>query len=126
MAAAALAERLTAYRDGRAPAFPVVSEGESRTVERVPVEPRVAAARVLHLRDLHLCDTWLHWPRLHGQSLARGGSAALGPHGSRIRRAAELLRYIEGAKAGDRAHLVILFRRLLKKRAGFNDELSRT
>eukprot|EP00741_Cyanophora_paradoxa_P015060 tig00020848_g14531.t1 len=63
---AALAERLTAYRDGRAPAFPVVSEGESRTVERVPVEPRVAAARVLHLRDLHLCDTWLHWPRLHG------------------------------------------------------------
>eukprot|EP00741_Cyanophora_paradoxa_P014098 tig00020734_g13609.t1 len=147
---AALAERLTAYRDGRAPAFPVVSEGESRTVERVPVEPRVAAARVLHLRDLHLCDTWLHWPRLHGAEPGtwRVGRlptivpeelyvlSQLGPRppltalcdaawartvpGSAG--AAELLRYIEGAKAGDRAHLVILFRRLLKKRAGFNDE----
>eukprot|EP00741_Cyanophora_paradoxa_P004777 tig00000828_g4635.t1 len=145
-------------------------EGESRTVERVPVEPRVAAARVLHLRDLHLCDTWLHWPRLHGaepgtwrvgrvrpitrttqlplHGTTRGGQlptivpeelyvlSQLGPRppltalcdaawartvpGSAG--AAELLRYIEGAKAGDRAHLVILFRRLLKKRAGFNDE----
>eukprot|EP00741_Cyanophora_paradoxa_P019745 tig00021146_g19056.t1 len=70
---AALAERLTAYRDGRAPAFPVVSEGESRTVERVPVEPRVAAARVLHLRDLHLCDTGCTGRACTGQSLARGG-----------------------------------------------------
>eukprot|EP00741_Cyanophora_paradoxa_P006745 tig00001038_g6524.t1 len=167
---AALAERLTAYRDGRAPAFPFVHEGEPCAVERVPVDPRVAAARVLHLRDLPLCNAWLHGPHLQGtepstwrvgrvrpitrstqlplHGTTRGGQlptivpeelyvlSQLGPSppltalcdaawartvpGSAG--AAELLRYIEGAQAGDRAHLVILFRRLLKKQAGFNDE----
>eukprot|EP00741_Cyanophora_paradoxa_P023171 tig00021571_g22381.t1 len=116
---AALAERLTAYRDGQPGTWRV---GRVRPITRTTQLPLHGTTRGGQLptivpEELYVLSQLGPRPPLTALCDAAWARTVPGSAG-----AAELLRYIEGAKAGDRAHLVILFRRLLKKRAGFNDE----